>query len=130
MQAEKLRGRKMKTHTDDYIPEELKRAVFRPKVQKKEVDWFTWCVLGLVLLLVAPFAWMAMEAFGPGGGLVMLVMFGLGILFYFIPTLVAIGCKHRNGTAIFVLNLLLGWTFLGWVIALVWALVRPGGNSR
>lgn len=42
-----------------------------------------------------------------------------GFLVYFIPTLASSGKKHSNG--IFVLNLFLGWTFLGWVAALVWA---------
>jgi hypothetical protein len=38
---------------------------------------------------------------------------------YFLPTIVA--ARHHNSSAIFILNLLLGWTFIGWVIALVWA---------
>ena len=41
---------------------------------------------------------------------------------YFLP--VIIGRRKRNARAIFALNLLLGWTLLGWVGALVWALVR------
>lgn len=55
---------------------------------------------------------------GPGGLIVLLI--GAGI--YFLPTLV--GMSKRNGCAIFTLNLLLGWTFVGWVIALVWAMTR------
>jgi len=51
---------------------------------------------------------------------------GLGTLivmlfFYFLPTMIALARQHHNGLAIFVLNLLLGWTFLGWVIALIWS---------
>lgn len=42
---------------------------------------------------------------------------------YLLPTLVAIIHGKRAGVAIFVLNLLLGWTLIGWVMALVWALV-------
>lgn len=42
------------------------------------------------------------------------------IALYFVPTF--IGLRKRNAGAIFVLNLLLGWTFVGWVVALVWAL--------
>ena len=38
---------------------------------------------------------------------------------YFLPTIVGQGKK--NWTAISVLNLFLGWTFIGWVVALVWA---------
>lgn len=40
---------------------------------------------------------------------------------YFIPTIVAMGRSHRNGGAIFLLNLFLGWTFIGWVAAIIWS---------
>ena len=42
--------------------------------------------------------------------------------FYFAPSLVALcrGCKASGG-GIIMLNALLGWTVLGWIIALVWA---------
>lgn len=46
------------------------------------------------------------------------------LLIYFLPTLVALARKKRNVGAIFVLNLFLGWSFIGWVIALVWALMH------
>ena len=39
--------------------------------------------------------------------------------FYFLPTI--IGGKKRNANAIFTLNLLLGWSVIGWIVALVWA---------
>lgn len=35
------------------------------------------------------------------------------------------GRRHHNRQAILVLNLLLGWTILGWVGALTWAITRP-----
>lgn len=38
---------------------------------------------------------------------------------YFLPSLV--GSRKSNAGAIFLLNLFLGWTFVGWVVALVWA---------
>jgi hypothetical protein len=40
---------------------------------------------------------------------------------YFLPTIVAGRRYHNNMMAIFVVNLFLGWTFLGWVGALVWS---------
>lgn len=40
---------------------------------------------------------------------------------YFLPTLIASMRGHHNTAAIFVLNAFLGWTFLGWVAALIWA---------
>lgn len=42
-------------------------------------------------------------------------------LVYFLPTLWAAIRYSKRTSGIFVLNLFLGWTFLGWVIALAWA---------
>jgi hypothetical protein len=42
-------------------------------------------------------------------------------LLYFVPAIVAGTRRHRNRMAITVLNIFVGWTFIGWVIALVWA---------
>ena len=46
----------------------------------------------------------------------------VGLILYFIPTIVAGIREKQNGMAITMLNLFLGWTFIGWVVALVWAL--------
>lgn len=43
------------------------------------------------------------------------------LVLYFTPTLVARARYKRNAAAITVLNVFLGWTLIGWVIALVWA---------
>lgn len=51
----------------------------------------------------------------------------LVILFiYFIPTINALmgKVKHPNWGAIFILNLLLGWTLIGWVVALTWSATK------
>lgn len=48
---------------------------------------------------------------------------------YFLPWLIAASRSHHNMTAIFLLNLFLGWTFLGWVAALVWSFTTPGGQG-
>ncbi|OGQ28976.1 MAG: hypothetical protein A2321_01055 [Omnitrophica WOR_2 bacterium RIFOXYB2_FULL_45_11] len=44
--------------------------------------------------------------------------------FYFLPTLIAFLRQHKNKPAIFLLNLLLGWTVLGWVVSLVWSAMK------
>ena len=41
------------------------------------------------------------------------------ILLYFLPAI--IGRDKRDAAGIFLLNLFLGWTVIGWVIALIWA---------
>lgn len=50
-----------------------------------------------------------------------LALFVFGLAVYFLPGLIAYNRKHKNEGAIVVLNLLLGWTLLGWIIALVWS---------
>ena len=47
---------------------------------------------------------------------------GFGMLMYFLPTILAAARSKHDVAAIFVLNFFLGWTFIGWIIALVWAL--------
>jgi hypothetical protein len=51
-----------------------------------------------------------------------LPIFGFGFVLYFLPAIVAFARSKRDAVSILVLNLLLGWTVIGWVIALVWAL--------
>ena len=40
---------------------------------------------------------------------------------YFLPTIIAFRRGHPSKAAILILNTLLGLTFLGWVVSLVWA---------
>jgi hypothetical protein len=42
--------------------------------------------------------------------------------FYFLPFAIAFRRRRANTGAIFALNLFLGWSLIGWVVALVWAL--------
>jgi hypothetical protein len=49
---------------------------------------------------------------------VLLSVFTLG---YFLPTTIAIIRRRTNTGAIFVVDLFLGWTLIGWVVALTWA---------
>jgi Superinfection immunity protein/zinc-ribbon domain len=46
----------------------------------------------------------------------------IGGLLYFLPAFV--GRKKRTATGIFWLNLFLGWTVAGWLVALIWALTQ------
>ena len=58
------------------------------------------------------------------------VLIGIGlpifIALYFAPSIVALNRNHPNTQAIFVLNLLLGWTFVGWALAFVWGFTNKG----
>ena len=43
------------------------------------------------------------------------------IALYFIPTIVATSRKGTNAGSVFVINFLLGWTLVGWAVALAMA---------
>ena len=49
------------------------------------------------------------------------ILFFAALFFYFLPAIAAVMRRHNNKSAIWILNLLLGWTVLGWIVALVWA---------
>lgn len=67
---------------------------------------------------------LASDPTGALGGLLVVVF---AVLLYFLPSIVA-GTRHTlNIGGVIVVNLLLGWTFIGWVIALVMA---AGGMTQ
>ena len=59
-----------------------------------------------------------------------LAVLGILIGLYFLPSIVA----HNRGVSsvgsIVVINLFLGWTFIGWVVALAMAMRTPPPGSR
>lgn len=50
-------------------------------------------------------------------------------LIYFFPTMVCLLRKHNNKIPIFIVNIILGWTFIGWVVALVWSFTSNTENQ-
>ena len=64
--------------------------------------------------------------------LVLIVTFPLWVLpaFYFLGGIIAWRRNHPNATAIIVLNLLLGWSILGWVGSIVWSLTNNHNQAR
>lgn len=46
----------------------------------------------------------------------------ISLAIYFVPVVVAYIRKHNNIAAITILTVFLGWTFFGWLAALLWAL--------
>jgi hypothetical protein len=72
----------------------------------------------IALLVVASFTSGTEMAWSMVGLLGMLL---LGGIIYFIPSILAAQRSHRNATGVLLVNLFLGWTVLGWVGALVWA---------
>jgi hypothetical protein len=47
--------------------------------------------------------------------------FGFGFVMYFLPTIIAFARSKRDTGAILLLNFFLGWSVIGWIVALIWA---------
>lgn len=58
---------------------------------------------------------------GDGGGALLLLLV-VGLVCYFLPTIIAMTRGKANGTGgVFFLNLALGWTVVGWFVSFIWA---------
>lgn len=44
------------------------------------------------------------------------------LLLYFLPTIIGLGRKHKRVISIFFMNLLFGWTLIGFILILIWSL--------
>lgn len=56
-----------------------------------------------------------------------------GLCFYFLPSVIAIHRGANCRAAIFFLNLIFGWTIVGWLATVIWAAkqhVRSGKLAR
>ncbi|HEY1677758.1 MAG TPA: superinfection immunity protein [Candidatus Sulfotelmatobacter sp.] len=53
--------------------------------------------------------------FFPLGGI------GFSAVLYFLPSIIALVRNKRDTLAIFLLNFFLGWSVIGWIVALIWA---------
>jgi hypothetical protein len=50
-----------------------------------------------------------------------LIIFVIVVGLYFLPTIIAVSRKVPHIGSVVVINLFLGWTFIGWVVALAMA---------
>lgn len=57
-------------------------------------------------------------------GIFLILLWLWCVAVYFMPSVVAGTRRHANMLGLFWMNFFLGWTLLGWVAALVWALYR------
>ncbi|MDD4616988.1 MAG: superinfection immunity protein [Alphaproteobacteria bacterium] len=48
---------------------------------------------------------------------------------YFLPAFLAIDRDHPNTLSIIIINLFFGWTAVGWIICLVWALLGKRNSA-
>ena len=62
--------------------------------------------------------------------LAFLILGPLGILIYFVPSIIAFKRVHGNRIPIFIVNLFFGWCLVGYVIALAWSLTGYVYNNN
>lgn len=53
--------------------------------------------------------------------LIFFPFFGFGSFLYFLPFIIGVAREKRDLLGIFLLNFFLGWTLIGWIVALIWA---------
>src|SRR5258707_29748 len=54
--------------------------------------------------------------------MIILMMLGVCLGLYFLPKIVGIIRKKKNVAPFVLVNILLGWSVIGWIVAMVWAL--------
>ncbi len=64
-----------------------------------------------------------------GGAIGSLILLGLLVAFYAVPSVIAIARDHHNKLPIILVNVFLGWSCIGWVAALVWSCTTPAPQT-
>jgi len=54
---------------------------------------------------------------------VIVVLMILIVAIYMLPTLLAYGRDHPRRSTITLVNILFGWTLVGWLVVFIWALM-------
>ena len=91
------------------------------------------CNIPIWLLAVVLFlAIVCLQSVVPGldmtkhfGVIILILGLYFGLLIYFTPTFVALRRNTIDNFGIFFLNLILGFTILGWFLILLWAIISP-----
>jgi len=47
------------------------------------------------------------------------------LLIYLLPTLIAYSREHPRRVEIVVVNIIFGWTLIGWIVVFLWAALAP-----
>jgi hypothetical protein len=58
-----------------------------------------------------------------------ILMLLLVVVIYMLPTVIAFGREHPRRQDIAVVNILLGWTLIGWIAVFLWALLVQVENE-
>lgn len=60
----------------------------------------------------------------------LLMLFWLfGVIIYFLPTIIALSRRKKQAAAIVLLNIFGGWTGVGWLVALIWSVLKEPSDG-
>lgn len=129
-QSETIEHETMKTcpYCCHQIPKDAQKSQFcgewiKQKPEKENSVYKT-CKIIIGILIVIIGVLLECATNGGGAGLVFALITAVAMGIYFLPTTIADEKRHKNTTAIFIVNLFFGYTIIGWVIALIWALTE------
>ena len=89
-----------------------------------------WFGLILPLPMVPTATQAAGEHYDVAVGFALALCVYLAFMFYVIPALIAWDRRHPAAGMIWAFTLLLGWTGVGWLLALIWAFKAPSAARR
>ena len=81
---------------------------------------FLFLVLGLCVMMVLPWGQVFYQNNIEGNYKSLFILVVIASL-YFLPAITANNRNHKDKKAILLLNVIFGWTALGWIVALVWS---------
>jgi len=84
----------------------------------KKIGWVVAAFLGFFVFFII---FIKTEDAGVFSALYGLLIIIFCVLLYILPELIAQRRNHLQRNAIWLLDILLGWTVLGWIIALIWS---------
>ena len=62
--------------------------------------------------------------------ILMIPLILIGIVLYFVPSIIALAKHKRQTLAIFLLNIFAGLTVIGWIGALIWATIKEKAEEN
>ncbi|WP_414540160.1 superinfection immunity protein [Stenotrophomonas forensis] len=103
-------------------------------MQPKRSQGFDVVILRLIVLLfLAAYSYsmgqIPPDGLNPFGKFVAGLFFLFAPLLYLLPSYEAWRRNHPNLMGVILVNVLLGWTLLGWVVALVWSVLTSASQS-
>ena len=63
------------------------------------------------------------------GFIIMVLAMSIIIAIYFVPSIIASVRHAKHSDGIVALNFFLGWTVLGWIAAMIWAIVEQEART-